>query len=227
MARKRTDKLLTQDWEQVFFNRIYAGMNQILQGLEQYSILNPKQVQAIINADTNAFTTDLTSKHNILLTSPPYLQAQEYIRSSKMDLFWLGYSENRIRELSKMEFPYNNVPEVPIYSKTYKNFLETINEPHMKQTFQRYFHGVLGTLSRLQEHITDYLLFFVGKATLRTRPVPIDHIFIEHFNELGWEYEATLIDTIVSRAMFFYKNNPATQSSDNRMATEHLVVLSR
>ena len=130
-----------------------------------------------------------------------------------MDLFWLGYSENRIRELSKMEFPYNKVPEVPIYSKTYQKFLESINEPHMKQAYQRYFHGVLGTLSRLQDHITDYLLFFVGKATLRTRPVPIDHIFIEHFNELGWDYEATLIDTIVSRAMFFYKNNPATQSS--------------
>jgi len=227
MARKRTDKLLCQDWESVFFSKIHAGINRVLRGLEEYASLEPSQVRATIKAGVNALTTDLTNEHNILLTSPPYLQAQEYIRSSKMDLFWLGYPENRIRELGKMEFPYNRVSEVPIYSETYQNFLETIAEPHMAQAFQRYFYGVLGTLSQLQEHITDYLLFFVGKATIRTRPVPIDHIFIEHFQELGWEYEATLIDTIVTRAMFFYKSNPATQSYDNRMATEHLVVFSR
>lgn len=227
MARKRTDKLLCQDWEDVFFRKIHAEIDRVLRGLKEYASLEPQPVQATIKEGINAFTTDLTCEHNILLTSPPYLQAQEYIRSSKMDLFWLGYSENRIRELGKMEFPYNRVPEVPIHSETYQNFLESISEPHMKQAFQRYFYGVLGTLSQLQEHITDYLLLFVGPATIRTRPVPIDHIFIEHFQELEWEYEATLIDTIATRAMFFYKSNPATQSSDNRMATEHLVVLSR
>ena len=227
MARRRTDKLQCQDWQDIFFSKIRIGIDRVLRGLEEYASLNPEQVESTIRAGINAFTADLSCNHNILLTSPPYLQAQEYIRSSKMDLFWLGYPESRIRELGKMEFPYYHVPEVPIYSDTYQNFLENITEPKMAKVFQRYFHGVLGTLSRLQQHITDYLLLFVGPATIRTKPVPIDRIFMEHFQELGWEYEATLIDTIVTRAMFFYEQNPATRSNDNRMTTEHLVVLSR
>jgi len=227
IARKRTDKLQNQDWQDIFFDKIHIGVDRVLRGLKEYASLQPSQVETTIKAGVNAFTTDLSRNHNILLTSPPYLQAQEYIRCSKMDLFWLGYSESYIRELGKMEFPYSHVPEVPIHSDTYQSFLENINELHMAKMFQQYFHGVLGALSRLQEHITDYLLLFVGPATIRTRPVPIDRIFMEHFQELGWEHEATLIDTIVSRAMFFYERNPATQSSDKRMTTEHLVVLSR
>ncbi len=227
LARKRTDKLQCQDWRDIFFNKIQISIDQVLRRLEEYDSLHPKQVASTIKAGVNTLTTDLSGNHSILLTSPPYMQAQEYIRSTKMDLFWLAYPESRVKELGKMEFPYSLIPEVPIYSNTYRNFLDSINEPHMAKVFQQYFHGVLGSLSRLQEHITNYLLLFVGPATIRTRPVPIDRIFMEHFQALGWQHEATLIDTIVARAMFFYEQNPATHSNDNRMTTEHLLVLSR
>ena len=73
----------------------------------------------------------------------------------------------------------------------------------------------------------DFPITILSYAEGRTKPVPIDRIFMEHFQALGWQHEATLIDTIVARAMFFYEQNPATHSSDNRMTTEHLVVLSR
>lgn len=227
LAQKRTNKLQNADWQEIFFEKIFIGINQILKRLEEYDKLNHTQVNGIVRAGIDASQTELAQNHNILLTSPPYLQAQEYIRASKMDLFWLGYSQSRIKELSKLEFPYQDVPCVPIHSNTYYEYLERITEPHMKRMFQQYFHGVLGTLSRLQNNITNYLLLFVGPATVRTIPVPIDHIFIEHLQTLGWNHEATLVDTIVSRAMFFYDHNPATGSNDNRMATEHLVVLTK
>lgn len=93
--------------------------------------------------------------------------------------------------------------------------------------YERYFHGILGSISRLQENITERLLLFVGSATLRGKSIPIDRIFIEHLKTLGWRHEITLIDTIVSRQMFFYSKNPATGIKDNRMLKEHLVVLSK
>ena len=227
IAQKRINKLLHADWREIFFERILVGIDQILKRLEEYDKLNHNQVNSVVRAGIDAFRTELSRNHNILLTSPPYLQAQEYIRASKMDLFWLGYSQSRIKELSKLEFPYQDVPCIPIHSNTYHEYLEDITEPHMRRMFEQYFFGVLGTLSRLQNNITNYLLLFVGSATVRTRPIPIDRIFIEHFQTLGWNHEATLIDTIVSRAMFFYDHNPATGSNDKRMSTEHLVVLTR
>jgi hypothetical protein len=227
IARKRTDKLECQEWREVFYAKVLAGVNQVLARQNEYQRLGPKPVESTIKAGVDALTSSLDKTHDILITSPPYLQAQEYIRASKMDLFWLGHSESSIKDLGKKEFPYQDVPTIPIHSNTYLECLEDIKEPHMVRLFEQYFCGVLGTLSRLQENISKHLLLFLGPATIRTKPIPIDRIFVEHFESLGWNHEATLIDTIVAKTMFSYKLNPATGVKDQRMSTEHLVVLSR
>lgn len=228
IARKRIDRLECRDWQDIFFGKILTGIRQVLTSLEEYQALEPNEaVKSTVRAGIDGLGSELSHNHDILITSPPYLQAQEYIRASKMDLFWLGYSEAEIKKLSKKEFPYQQVPIIPIYSPTYYNCLTDIKEPHMARLFEHYFCGVLGTLSHVQRHISKYLLLFVGSATIRTKPIPIDRIFIEHFEELGWKHEVTLVDTIVARTMFFYDKNPATQARDRRMSTERLVVLSK
>ncbi|MBI2849834.1 MAG: hypothetical protein HYX80_02185 [Chloroflexi bacterium] len=227
IARRRTDRLECDDWQDIFFGKILTGINQILTSLEEYQTLKPEAVKATVRAGINGLNAELSQKHELLITSPPYMQAQEYIRATKMDLFWLGYSETEIKELGKKEFPYQDVPVIPIHSHTYYNCLADIKEPHMARLFERYFCGVLGTLSHVEGNISRHLLLFLGLATIRTKPIPIDLIFTEHFEALGWKHEVTLIDTIVARAMFFYDKNPATQVQDKRMSTEHLLVLSR
>ena len=227
LAKRRTDRLQAQDWRNIFAAMVSKGISEILRRLKEYDELRPKPVKCAIRAGIDALTQDFDGEKDILITSPPYLQAQEYIRATKMDLFWLGYTEETIRGLSKKEFPYQDVPKITIYSGTYAKCLDGITEPHMSRLFERYFYGVLGTLTRLQGHISKKLLLFVGPATIRTVPIPIDQIFVEHFQALGWKHEITLVDTIVARAMFFYKFNPATGAKDRRMATEHLVVLSK
>lgn len=227
LAKRRTEKLEAQDWRSTFAAMVLKGVNDILGRLREYEELEPKSVKYTVHAGIDALTEEIGGEKDILITSPPYLQAQEYIRATKMDLFWLGYTEETVKGLGKSEFPYQDVPKIPVYSSTYAECLGNIKESNMSQLFERYFHGVLGTLTRLQGHISKKLLLFVGPATIRTVPIPIDQIFIEHFKTLGWEHEVTLVDTIVARAMFFYRFNPATGAKDSRMATEHLVVLSK
>ena len=60
---------------------------------------------------------------------------------------------------------------------------------------------------------------------MRGNAIPIDRIFAEHFVELGWTHEETLIDSIVARRMFSYRVNPATNHKDNRIKTENLLIL--
>ena len=227
IAQRRMAELEQEDWREIFFQKIHYGVNQILAKQSEYRRFGPVEVNSTVIAGVDGLTTALTKSHDILVTSPPYLQAQEYIRASKMDLFWLGYSAAKVRGLGKHEFPYQDVPAIPIHSATYLEYLRDIQEPHMRRLYQRYFFGVLGTLSRLQENISKHLLLFLGPATIRTRPIPIDRIFAEHFESLGWKHDATLIDTIATKNMFSYKLNPATGARDRRMSTENLVVLSR
>lgn len=223
----RIGSLLAGNWHDLFHGKLEENISSILRGAKEYWKLSPKSVRSIVKGGADTLCMDLVEERNMLITSPPYLQAQEYIRQAKMDLFWLGYSEAMVKELSKKEIPYRAVPPCSIKSDTYLQWTKQIEEPRLRMTFDRYFWGVLGALTRLQEKVSSYLFLFVGPATVRGRPVPIDRIFTEHFSALGWSHEVTLRDTIVARQMFFYHNNPATGLKDQRMRTESLVVLSR
>lgn len=226
-SEARVNSLLACNWQDIFFRKIKENTEKILQGSAQYRELSPKSVKSTVKGGVDALTMDLYEERDILITSPPYLQAQEYIRQAKMDLFWLGYSEATIKELSKKEIPYRSVPPCSIKSDTYLRLSQDIQEPHIRMIFDRYFWGILGALTRLQEKVNSRILLFVGPASIRGHPVPIDRIFAEHFTALGWVHEVTLIDNIVARHMFFYGNNPATGLKDERMRTESLVVLRR
>ena len=227
LSRRRIEKLLVEDWEAGFYRRLRDGMEHVLKAQRQYQAMHPADVKYRVRGGVNTLTQPLAREHDILLTSPPYLQAQEYIRRFKMDLLWLGYSEDEVRGLGRQEMPYQRVEETPIHSATYEDYLERIQEPHLRLLYQRYFWGVFGALTRLQENIRRYLLLFVGPASVRGMPIPISQIAVEHFSHIGWRHKTTLVDSIVSRAMFFYRANPATGEADPRMTTEHLVVLER
>jgi len=227
MSKQRIDKLLACDWNIEFFNMLERELGKIIQGIKEYQTFKPKQVKAIVKGGVDTLTTDLKEEKDILITSPPYLQSQEYIRQAKLDLFWLGHSEDEVRRLSKLEIPYRNVTPQPIHSKTFSMLRSDIKENHMQRVFDRYFWGVLGALTSLQEKVSSYLFLFVGRTSIRGRPVPIHRIFAEHFAELGWVHEVTLRDTIVARRMFSYRVNPATNRKDRRTPVENLVILRR
>jgi hypothetical protein len=193
-------------------------------GLREYWTLSPKPVNGIVKGGIDTLTTELQEEKDILITSPPYLQSHEYIRQAKMDLFWLGFSEDEVKKLSKLEIPYRDVECYPIYSEVFSRYRSNLDGRY-REIFEKYFYSVLGALTRLQEKISTYLFLFVGRASIRGRPVPIDHIFAEHFKSIGWIHEATLIDTIVARRMFSYNINPATGIKDERTRTENLVIL--
>ena len=226
-SSRRAYRLLRQNWQWMFYRMLRDGMNDVQKGQKQYQAMGPTDVDCTVRGGVNSLTQPLEREYDILLTSPPYMQAQEYIRRFKMDLLWLGKSEDEVRELGRMEMPYQRVEETPIHSATYEDYLERIQEPHLRLLYQRYFWGVFGALTRLQENIRSHLLLFVGPASVRGMPIPISQIAVEHFSHVGWHHKTTLVDNIVSRAMFFYRANPATGKADPRMTTEHLVVLER
>jgi len=227
ISEGRMVTLLTSNWKMKFFEMVERELRKVVRGIADYWTLSPKQTRETVRGGVDSLTTDLTEKKDILITSPPYLQSQEYIRQAKMDLFWLGYSEEKVKALSKMEIPYRDIEPQPIHSKTFSIVRDQLGEKHMQRVFDRYFWGVLGALTRLQENVDSYLFLFVGRASMRGHAVPIDRIFAEHFVDLGWMHETTLVDTIVTRRMFSYRVNPATNRKDDRTKTENMVILRR
>lgn len=224
---KKIGELLKKNWKFQFYSMLEKEISKLLKKVWEYNRLNPKQVECKIKSGIDTLETKLENNVNILITSPPYLQAQEYIRSTKLELFWLGYEESYIKELSKKEIPYRPVNKIKIYSEKYYEFREKIKEDHLRILYDRYFNDILNAFSTLGKNVLDYMCIFVGPAKIRTTSIPIDDIVIEHLKEFGWKHEVTFIDKIVSRVMFESNINPASGEKDSRIKTEHLVVLKR
>lgn len=238
IAREKVNNFLKYNWENKASLLLIDEIKKATNKVQEYKNLlllagNRRGIQKTVKSGIDII--DISKKNyildknwDILITSPPYLQAQEYIRNSKLDLFWLGYSENEVKKLSQKELPYNReVEPVEIYSDTYNYYHEQIKEQHLLEVFERYFHGVLGALGNVSSKINHRMFLFVGSASIRSISVPIGRIFLEHFTKLGWQHEITLVDSIVSRVMFQSNLNPANGLKDKRITSEQLVILKR
>jgi hypothetical protein len=224
---KRIEALEKGEWKTRFLSIFEGETLKVLQGLKEYMKLDPKPVSSVVKGGVDALTMKMNHDTDVLITSPPYLQSQEYIRQAKMDLFWCGYSNEYIKQLKRLEIPYRDVQPIILFSNTYRRVKESIKEVPSKVLLDRYLWGVLGALTKIQNHINEYMFIFLGRASMRGMSVPLDKIFAEHFSELGWIHEHTLVDQIAARRLFKYKVNPASGLNDSRTKTENLVVLRR
>ncbi len=224
-SKAKVASLLEDNWQGLFWTMLEREVFKLVGKWNEYHQMKPPQVRCIVRAGVDTLRTQLDQPADIMVTSPPYLQAQEYIRSTKLELFWLGHSEETIRWLSKHEIPYRTPEPMTICSELYQKHRDMIEEPHLVALYENYFYSIIGIFTRLAEQVNEYLCIFVGPAKIRTTPIPIDDIIVEHLCHFGWTHEVTYIDQIVGRVMFNSKVNPASGLEDSRMRTEHMVVL--
>jgi len=93
----------------------------------------------------------LSSEIDCILTSPPYLQAQEYVRSIKLDLYWSKFDDNDIRSLSKKEIPYRKLPgdyilDINILNTVKDNIGFSFLSEKDKEIFDSYFYYTINTI---------------------------------------------------------------------------------
>lgn len=226
-AKEKIKKLKNKNWKALYFKKLEDELKNLYNKIYEYKKLNPQNVNYNIKCGDDISNYELKENQDILITSPPYLQAQEYIRSTKLDLYFLGYNDKEIRKLGRNEIPYSDAKKIDIYSSIYYEYREKIKEKKLLKLYDRYFYSVLKSFQRTGKKINKYMFIFVGKATIRTIPIPIDEIIIQHLSNFGWEHHITLIDDIVSRVMFKTKSNPASNLKNERIKKERLIVLKR
>jgi len=240
-AEEKVRKLLTSNWRVKLEKMYWDYARRVVERVREYQRYNPRGIEVVVlGSDERIFTSryivvdaikeKLDRDVDVVITSPPYLQAQEYIRSFKLELAWLGFSENFISLLSKHEIPYNNIEEGHISSKTYEVFkreVEKLKHDKLLELYVSYFNSLAMFLNNNHDRVRNVIAFFVGPVKVRNIRIPIDVIIKEHLEYLGWIHEKTLVDTIVARRLFKVDVNPATGIRDERTPTEHLLIMRR
>ena len=81
---------------------------------------NPASATATVTAgDARQLTTIKSGTIDAVLTSPPYLNAIDYLRGHRMALVWLGYSLGELRGIRSNSIGAERAPDGPSTSKRY------------------------------------------------------------------------------------------------------------
>lgn len=180
-------------------------------------------------------TIDNAVKKNsiqLILTSPPYVSAQKYIRASSLSLQWLELSEKKIPELDKesvgrehfpkKEYEYLHLTNFTSIDKIltkiyYRNKLRAyITYKYLKEMEQSFhhFHRVLKK--------EGFFVMVIGNNTIAGYEFMTYKYLIEIAENIGFETELVLIDDIKSRGLMTKRNKTASMIS-----REYIIVFQK
>lgn len=218
-------QLLTQDWQTQLRQTLWQSSHTILRQINSLIQLTHQQNGQVSyqgGVDSSTFLFDAGTTFDALITSPPYLQAQEYIRTSKLDLFWLGYTELEIRALNRLEIPYRQ-PTRTIHTPTLDQAKAQIHRPDLLQLVDAYFCHTINALENGLNQLRPggYGCIFIGNPKIDGVLVEIWRIFQEYLTPIGFETVQVYEDRIKSRRLFASRKN----KNPDGMKSEYLLVL--
>lgn len=227
LAERKVKALLSSNWMERMEQMYREKVGELVKKVKSYQDLGPSEVKSVVRAGVNSMRERLNRNVKLLVTSPPYLQAQEYIRSFKLELYWLGFTDREIRSLSLKEIPYARPSEVEVNSVLYKRYREEVSRLRrgdLLGLYDSYFKSLAYFFNNNYSRV-ETVAIFVGPVKIRTLRIPIDDVLREHLESLGLRHRETLVDKIVSRRLFKTKVNPASGIEDQRTTTEHLLIM--
>lgn len=225
---RKLNELLAKNWKKIAIEQYQkVAENYLNAAFELKKHIKGEKPLVEVHSPQDIETWNPTRNYKLVISSPPYLQAQEYIRSSKIDLYWLGYDDKKIRELSKVEIPYRTAK-----GKVHTPTLDAIRDDVIKlgrtdliKLFDSYFYFVLTNFLKVSRNLLPEgrLCIFVGSPTISGINVPLWKIICEYFKEHDFVEENVFEDRIVARKMFGYRNN----LNPNGILSEYLTILKR
>ena len=149
-----------------------------------------------------------------IVTSPPYLYAQEYFRSIKIDLYWLDLlSDRQVKDLTKNEIgqkkiSFSGIDDHIANIQSYKSVLERIVELSVNfktqdniQRFTSYFADMQFFIRFAADvlKIDGILSIFIGEPKVFGCPINVKDIITEMMINCGFKIEEALFDIIKNR----------------------------
>ena len=220
-------ELLKENWREQLDEMVYSLSLKTLNNLNDF-VMHTKPHQNKVTPEihwqggVDSSYVAVPRECDALITSPPYLQAQEYIRSTKMDLFWLGHTEEEIQELSRLEIPYRKADRL-IQTETLDKIRKRLTRGDLQKRLDSYFCHTVNALENSMNQLkpSAAACIFVGNPRVDGIIVELWHILAEYFTERGFVFEKVYEDKIKARKLFGARKN----KNPDGMKSEFLLIL--
>jgi hypothetical protein len=185
---------------------------------------NYNQVLFYGGVDSATFEIEQNLELDCLISSPPYLQAQEYIRTAKLDLYWLGYTEKEVQKISKLEIPYRQATRL-IETETLNQVRLSLEKENLHKILDSYFCHTINALENATIKLKQAgkACIFVGNPKVDGVEVETWRILKEYFQENGFIFDTVFEDRIKTRQLFKSRKN----KNPDGMKSEYLLILEK
>ena len=223
---KTIEELLKENWRQQLEEMTRSLSLKTLRDLNDFMIHTHDHFEHLgeveFHSGIDSSYYSVPRECDALITSPPYLQAQEYIRSTKMDLFWLGHTEEEIRELSRLEIPYRKADRL-IQTETLDKIRKKLTRDDLQKRLDSYFCHTVNALENSMNQLRPNAAacIFVGNPRVDGIMVELWRILAEYFTEHGFVFEKVYEDKIKARKLFGARKN----KNPDGMKSEFLLIL--
>ncbi len=227
-SKRKTEELreiLKKDWKAAMNTRLEKTATEYLARVIEFNRFAGGLVREPVYEIYNGIDISEPGEfpgisYDLVVTSPPYLQAQEYLRTSKLDLYWLGYSEWEIKKLMSREIPYKKPPAD--WQREYPAIEEIVSSQSQKVLMVSYFYYLLKAFDLTLENLSSggHICVFLGSPRAQGNEISIWRVIAEHFENRGLELIEVLEDRIANRKLFRGRKNLNPMG----MESEFLVV---
>lgn len=220
---KYVEELLQTDWTEKLGKMIRSQSLQTLRNLNDFAtVTNQHQNCVEFEGGVDSSYYRFEREFDALITSPPYLQAQEYMRTVKMELFWLGYNDEQIRELSRLEIPYRKADRI-VQTPSLDKVRAELTRQDLMKLLDSYFCHTINALENAMNQLKPnaHACIFIGNPLIDGIKVEIWRILTEYFTDKGYLFESLYEDRIKHRQLFGTRKN----KNPDGMKSEFLLIL--
>ena len=228
--RKRTlieKKIKDPDLFRLIERMGFAILKDVKQSVDNLIELDGKlkETKYFAGVDSYSFDFNKIPELDCIITSPPYLQAQEYMRTFKLEMMWAGIPQEKIKECMSKEIPFRETPS-KIDGNYIKEIREKIGRKDLLKLFDSYFWFTIKTLEYASKGLVKggKLCVLIGNPKMKGIEVEIWKVIYEYFvNKLNFKFIDLYEDKIVYRKLFTGRNNQNPEG----MKSEYLLVLEK
>lgn len=223
IEKKLTENSLFEQIEKTAFSTLKNVKKSVDNLIELGGKL--KKAKYFAGVDSSEFNFKKIPELDCIITSPPYLQAQEYIRTFKLEMMWMGIPQEEIKEFMSKEIPFREAP-ARIQGNYINELRERIGRKDLLKLYDSYFWFTIRTLENVSNRLNKKgkLCVLIGNPKMKGIEVEIWKVIYEYFvNQLGFKFVELYDDKIVSRKLFKGRNNQNPEG----MKSEYLLILEK
>ena len=219
------DGLLQGDWQSRLHRQLRTQAQNILIDINGLVEMLNGSVPALVHqggVDSGSYEFRPGMEFHALISSPPYLQAQEYVRTFKLDLYWLGYKQRDIQRITALEIPYRKATRI-VETHTLNAVRTRLSNAKLSAMLDSYFCHTLNVFDNAMAQLVrgGRACIFIGNPRVDGLEVEIWRVFMEYFADRGFDCETVLEDRIKARQLFSARKN----KNPDGMKSEFMLIL--